>query len=270
MAKQKSPSQITNILSTLGVGEHEAQLYVLMLKNAPGTAQELQLLSHIPRTLLYYLLRQLVAVGLVGARKEKWRTIYRAVDPEHLYELLSQREQAVATDAIHLRRLIPDLRRSYRLAGARPGIKTFDGMAEYDRALLAVVASRPGVIRTYRPFDQNKKPGLEAREMFADRCVAKKIKTKILLPDDPASRALVLKTSYNDYTQFRLEKSTLSGGVDIMIYSGKILYTTYNSHEPSALLVEDVALAQWQEKQFDYIWDKSTDITLLSINEKLV
>ena len=94
MAKQKSKKDTaTRTLQELDLSENEAVLYAQMLSHPRGTVQELGTRAPFPRTMLYYVLKQLMQRGLVSAKKEKWRTVYIAEDPERLYDLLSHKER---------------------------------------------------------------------------------------------------------------------------------------------------------------------------------
>ncbi|HLD61205.1 MAG TPA: helix-turn-helix domain-containing protein [Patescibacteria group bacterium] len=261
---QKNSTTIT--LEKLGLGENEAQLYAAMLRHPKSTVQELQTRSPFPRTMLYYVLNRLVQAGLVSAVKEHWRTVYIAESPERLYDLLAEKEKEFMKDAEAVRELIPELKEKYRLAGERPGVRTMEGIDGYKKALDDIIISKPTTVYAYADV-VNKKPGIEIREAFDTKRIAKKIQKRVLLFDTSAAREELKKYPYNDFTQFRVITDRLTAfAVDLQLYDGKILYTTYEGREPIAILVEDKMLFEMQKSIFDALWQKAGDATLLSLN----
>jgi hypothetical protein len=82
--------------------------------------------------------------------------------------------------------------------------------------------------------------------------------------ETPESLKEIAKIPYNDYTLFHSikEKSIFPFKTDVMLYNGKVLYTSYNEHEPTAILIEDMALYDMQKNIFESIWKSSKDQTL--------
>src|SRR3989344_7575594 len=140
MAKQKSKKDTaTRTLQELDLSENEAVLYAQMLSHPRGTVQELGTRAPFPRTMLYYVLKQLMQRGLVAAKKEGWRAVYIAEDPERLYDLLATKEREFERERGTIRELIPRLKSKYRLAGKRPSVRLFEGVEEYKKALEDII-----------------------------------------------------------------------------------------------------------------------------------
>ncbi|HBF67511.1 MAG TPA: hypothetical protein DDW36_03750 [Candidatus Magasanikbacteria bacterium] len=107
---------------------------------------------------------------------------------------------------------------------------------------------------------------IELREAFEKKRIGKKITKKMLLFENASARATLKQRPYDDYTQFRFVKEKLEAfTVDLQLYDGKLLHTTYEDREPIAMLIEDVALFTMQKNMFDALWHTAHDATLLSI-----
>ena len=264
MQGKNEKNNIVSVLEKLGLSENEALLYFTMLKRPKSTVQELATRSSFPRTMLYYVLNQLSRKGLVSTSKDKWRTLYIAENPERLYELLAQREKEFEKQSHAVREIIPELKNKYRLAGERPGVRIFEGIEEYRKALEDIIISRPKIILAYETLGK-KKPGLEVRELHEHRRVVKKIQKNILFFENQESTRYLLKRKYDDFTQFRSteEERVKRFDVDLMLYDGKILYTSYDKREPTAILIEDQALCAMQQNLFLSIWPTAEDKTLV-------
>jgi len=264
MHRKSEKTNIVNILEKLGLSENEALLYSVMLRHPKSTVQELATRSPFPRTMLYHVLNQLSQKGLVSTSKDKWRTLYIAENPERLYELLAHKEKEFEKQSHAVREIIPELKNKYRLAGERPGVRTFEGIEEYKKALEDIIISRPKIILAYEALGK-KKPGLEARELHEHRRVVKKIQKNVLFFENKESAQYLSKRKYDDFTKFRNteERTVKHFNVDLMLYDGKILYTSYDEREPTAILIEDKALYTMQQNLFLSIWPKAKDKALL-------
>ncbi|MEK7601196.1 MAG: helix-turn-helix domain-containing protein [Patescibacteria group bacterium] len=265
MARQRPQTDTTTrTLQGLGLGEDTALLYTQMLNHPRSTVQELGTRAPFPRTMLYYLLKQLVQRGLVTARKEGWRTVYVAEDPERLYDILTSKEKEFERETHSVRELIPRLKHRYRLAGKRPSVRMFEGVEEYQKALEDIIVSRPKEISAYEMLGA-KKPALEIRETHERRRIARKIQKKVLFFEDSDALQFLKTRGYDDYTQFRTIREELIApfGSDVTLYDGKLLYTSYyDEREPTAILVEDQALYGMQKNIFEALWKQGKDRTL--------
>lgn len=264
MQHKKQKSNTEEILEKLGLSENEALLYSVMLRHPKSTVQELTTRSPFPRTMLYHVLNQLSQKGLVSTSKDKWRTLYIAENPERLYEVLAQKEKEFEKQSRAVREIIPELKNKYRLAGERPGVRIFEGVGEYKKALEDIIISRPKIILAYETLGK-KRPGLEVRELHEYRRVVKKIQKNIIFFESKESAQYLSKRKYDDFTQFRNteEEGVTHFDVDLMLYDGKLLYTSYDEREPTAILIEDKALYTMQQNLFLSIWPKTKDKTLV-------
>lgn len=264
MKNAKQKNNIVHILEKLGLGENEALLYSTMLKHPKSTVQELATRSPFPRTMLYYVLNGLSQKGLVSTSKDKWRTLYIAENPERLYELLAQREKEFEKQSHAVREIIPELKNKYRLGGVRPGVRIFEGIEEYKKALEDIIISRPKIILAYETLGK-KKPGLEIRELHEHRRVVKKIQKNIIFFENKESARYFSKRKYDDFTKFRSteEEIVKHFEVDITLYDDKMLYVSYDEREPTAILIEDKALYTMQQNLFLSLWPKAKDKSLL-------
>ena len=95
--------------------------------------------------------------------------------------------------------------------------------------------------------------------------MVKKIQKNVLFFENKESAQYLSKRKYDDFTKFRNteERTVKHFNVDLMLYDGKILYTSYDEREPTAILIEDKALYTMQQNLFLSIWPKAKDKALL-------
>lgn len=248
-------------LQAVGLSDNEAKLYSLMLERPESTVQELCTRSPIPRTMLYYVLNQLSARGLVTPKKNRSRTVFLAESPAALYDLYSKKERELEKEREAVRSLIPQLKRRHHLAGMRPTTRSFDGVEEYQKALEDSIISCPKEILSYEIISE-KKPACEVREHYEKRRVARKIQKKILFLASAEALRIQKTYLYNDFTRFRSFCKDSVTFTDVMLYDGKLLYANFSGHEPAAILIEDQALFEMQKSMFETLWKQGTDRTL--------
>ena len=270
MAKPRPKTDIsTRTLQELALSENEAILYAQMLNHPESSVQELVTHAPFPRTMLYYVLKQLERRGLVSAKKSGWRTVYVAEDPERLYDILAKKEREFERETGAVRELIPRLKQRYRLAGRRPNVRMFEGIEEYQKALEDIIVSQPKEIFSYETLG-GQKPALQIRDAHEGRRIARKIQKKVLFFGHADALKFLKGRKYDDFTQFRsIKEGTVEPfETDITLYDGKLLYTSYyDRHEPTAVLVEDGALYEMQKNLFETFWKQGKDRTLAHIGK---
>lgn len=259
----QSLTATSQILAYFGLSQNETKLYLALLRHPGSTVQELETRSPFPRTLLYYILNRLVAQGLVSAHKQGGKTRYTPESPDRLYDLLANREHEFQDRAARLKELVPSLKQRYRLAGRRTDVRQFEGIDEYKKALDDMLVSAVSEVLAFGEPDVRGVPGIEVRETSEGRRRAKKITKKVLLFESKEARVFLKTRPYDDYTQYRLvEKNVDPFRVDMQLYDGKILYTTYEDREPMALLIEDELLFKMQKSLFLLLWESAREASL--------
>jgi len=266
MTASSKKTHLSRTLETIGLSENEALLYTIMLRYPKCSVQELNVRAPFPRTMLYHILDKLIQHSLVTSAKTRSRTLYIAENPDRLYELLAKKREQTETEIAAVRDIIPTLKHTYRLASNRPDIRLFEGLTEYQKALDTILRTKPTTIATYLDLSGKRAPsGIEIRESFDRRRVRHKITQLILTKDTPEARKLIQDRSYDDYTQFRFTATDLPlSEVELHLYDDTLISISYDEHAPTAILLEDIALANMQRYIFERMWKESTDVTMLT------
>lgn len=251
MTNIKSKTHEQEILENAGLGENESALYLILLKNPECTVQELQQKSPLPRTMLYYVLNNLVHQGLVTPVKEKWRTIYKTEDPERLYDLLEKKQHEFDQRKTDVRALIPELRQTFRLSTTRPGIRLFEGLDQYRTALDDIFATQADTIYAFVPTINKKNPGVELRTQFEREREDRGIMLRILTKDKITADHIIREHTNKRLLDVKIISTDAEfPDTDIRLYSGRIMYTRYEKHEPLVLIIEDRPLYDFQKALF--------------------
>lgn len=255
MTTKRKKNSATVALEKFGIGENESILYDIMLKTGEATVLDLQKQAPFPRTLLYYILNNLMHLGLVSFIKKPRRTVYLAEDPEKLYDIVQEREREFEKSKNSLQEIIPELRNQYHLSQNRPGVRFFEGIERYREALEDVVHTRPVCIYTYLSVSERKKSGIKIREQANKDRIGWGIQEKVLLPETPEAKAYFALHKQDEKTEFRFVPDHVSiFTVDVRLYDGKITETSYGSKEPVVTMTENKELYDLQKSIFLFLW----------------
>ncbi len=262
------PKQLKNAtitaLQKLHLSENEAELYSVMIKEAGLSVRQLQNKVPFPRTLLYYILGQLTRRGLISAKTVTKKTVYTAVNPEKLHELIVSQEESFKTDMQTVRDTVSKLRRDYRLAKQRPETTLVDGIVEYEKALDSLLqGDDTNLIRSYETTPALR-TGKESRQEFERLRIRKKIEKHTLFTLPPTPR-FIEALVYDDFTKYRAiqnDKQEMAPfETDVIIAGSSLLYTRHMElGEPVAVLITDAAFATMQSNIFDHLWKRAETI----------
>lgn len=252
-------THVHQALVALGLSENDALLYMIMLKYPKSTVLELQKRTPFTRTMLYHVLNNLIQQGLVTSSKQAWRTVYNLEDPEHLYDLLDQKQKVFEQSKSDIRAIIPELKNTFRLSGSRPNIRMFEGLDQYENALDDILNSKADIIYAYVPSNHFSKPGIEIRKEFVKKRSAKGINLYMLVPDQKTAEQILKINPVDPFREIRISsKGNKQADADLNLYNGRMLYTRFEEREPIATLIEDQPLYQMQEAIFLSLWETST------------
>ena len=264
MSSPTNAARIAHTLEYVGLGANEALLYSVMLRYPRSTVQQLRLRTPFTRTMLYYVLDRLIALGLVRAKREAGRTAYMVESPDRLSDILERHEEDRMMQVRAVRELIPELKQQYRRTRRRPDVRVFEGMRAYARALDELIVDQRDEICAFGDADVLRTPGREIRETHERRRIAKRITKRVLLPPSVSARAMLRTRPYDDYTQFRFAADAVDlGTIDVQLAAGKFLSTTSEDREPIAVIVEDRSLFALHRSVFEELWRGAKDATLL-------
>lgn len=242
-------------LEQLGLGENEAKLYTILLRHGEASVLELQQASPFPRTLLYYILNNLVHLGLISFIKKPQRTVYVVEDPDRLYDLLREREDEFERNKLILKESIPEFKNQFRVSQNRPGVRIFEGVENYRSALSDIIETRPNQVFSFLSFSEKKKLGVEIREHMAKERRNWGISEKVLLFDTPQANIWIKKFEKEGKKEFRFlhPRMEFFEG-EIYIYENKVLHVSAEGKEIISTLTEEKNFSIVQKNIFSFLW----------------
>ncbi len=236
---------ISHLMPTLGLNEHEAKIYLACLELGGSSVQDISRETGIKRTTVYNFLEELRARGLVSQVKKGGRTLLLPEDP-HVF--IQKAEQ-------HLREIknaVPELMSVFNLPSSKPNIRFYQGVDGlrhlYEDTL--VVGEK---IYGFGDFDKVIAVMGDYIWDYVARRVKKNIDYQVI-----AKRGDWLKDPHvhneRQLRNFRLVGATTKFDTEIDIYGGKI--AIYSFRKPYAgIIIEDHAVAETMKSVWKLLWE---------------
>lgn len=249
---------LINSLAEIGLGENEAILYEMLLNNPDTTIPFLQKKSQFSRTMLYYILQNLESMELVETKKLDKKTVYNAVSPNKLEELMKEREKEMDKQKKLLRDILIDLNSAYRLSHNKPGIKFFEGLDGIKEALDdSLNNNNDKQIRTFCDAVGYSTYLKEWNEKYyAPTRMKKGIFERVVIPDEAQALDYMSNHIANPSTDVLfVDHNKFSFQTEINIYDNKVSFVTFSEKNHIGVIVESKEIFNTLASVFDYMWE---------------
>lgn len=256
MSNTPKPSTTAATLAELGLSQNEAILYEILLKTAEATIPGLLKTTPFSRTLLYYILGNLEAYGLITSAKVGSKTAYSAEPPEKLAEMVAENEKDFQKQKDLLKNVMGDLYSTYRLAHNKPGVKFFEGPEGIKEVTFDSLKATK-VIYTFLDIEAIQKYAPEVNKNYVAERIKRGIFKKQVCLDTPFARErykiLPPKDRLLEVRFIKRETNPFKTG--LQIYDDTISYSTLTPDKQIGVIISDANIAAMQRSLFEYIWD---------------
>ena len=199
--KQVKSSLIVNatwqrLCEYLGLSEYEAKIYVSLVEAGQAKARTISVLSGVPRTKVYSVLRKLIDMGLVieiPGEPRKFSPLPPKAALESYLQSYQDTVQSLSSlistleDAFRKAKNNEDIRRGliWTISGRRRILKKIQEMLAKAKRYVYIVTNDNGLILLYRAFNK----------MF-DGLVDRSVEIKITTTDEPNNKHLIRELRY--------------------------------------------------------------------------
>lgn len=234
--------QISELLTSAGLNQREATVYLALLELGEGSVQEIAKKAVLQRPNCYSLLEDLAQKGLVSQQTKLGARRYIAEDPKKLKSLLEEK--------IHtLDDLLPNLRSLYAQGPDKPRARFYEGKESIKQVYEEVLRSN-GYDCLYTPASIVPVFG-DFVEEFARRAFKDGLKIREIVA------GLLRPPFYDKYFKSpRQEVRYLSEAVtqgEFILFENKVAMISYTPHL-HALVVEGSAITQMVQIMFEQTW----------------
>ena len=235
-----------NILSSLGLSQSQAQVYLAALELGQATMQELSRKSGVKRTSIYNFIDELKERGLIVEARKKKRRVYSATDPERLLEIEKTRMQ-------ELEKTLPELKAIQNSSPKKPRVTFYEGLED----VLDVYTDQLKEKKTVYAFeDLEHMLGVMPKEWatwWPQERSKRNIAFKSILRDSPEAR----KFTQKNIKYLRESKLIPSGDwkTEINIYGNKVAIMSFRSDPPFCVVIEDESIAETLGTVWKELWN---------------
>jgi predicted transcriptional regulator len=235
------------ILQLAGLTEEQATVYEALITNGPMKAGAMSKKTPLKRGLAYYVLDQLVEMGLVEKEQEKGKiAVFRAMHPLKLREFLDKRAEQEREAQKALEGTLPTLISKFNLVSGMPGARFFEGVEGFKKVYDDKLATGKTIrlIRTvYEPVYQKQvKPIVHE---FVKKRVKKGMSTIALTPPRPlfAEKRTHEDDLSKNYYRTYMKETDYTSPVEVAVYGDKMAILSY-AQELVGVIIESPQIAK--------------------------
>lgn len=238
-----------------GLSGEQARAYESLVRSGPSAASDAARRAVISRTLAYKVFGELASLGLVEKSESKGKVaLFTAAHPLKLKELIEKREQEAKDALTALEGVLGQMTSEYNIAGGRPGVEFFEGMAGIQKVLDDTLTAKE-VIYTYADLKAIDDVYCDLNKEYLERRKKRGVEKRGILADTPFTRATL--ASYDtSVTDSRLIKYAQEPSKTVIqFYDGKTSYIVMDRAEPVSIIVHDPYITSAHRALFDVLWD---------------
>jgi len=244
------------IFIEIGLGEDEAEVYLINLKLGPATVLQISKKTNIIRATLYKILSRLESKNLVSQIEKDGRTYFVAEDPQMVIERLKDEEIRKHKALETANNILDDLNQITKKMD-HPKVGLFEGQKAIAELFL-MPTQTPGVkeILIMIDFDSlfsymPEKSGIRFRDQRLEKGITLKIlrrhNTKAFRVPEHDEEEMREKRFLND--NFNLEAG-------FIIFGNKVAIIT-TPGEPFGILIESKYFSDTMHSVFNHLWDSA-------------
>jgi sugar-specific transcriptional regulator TrmB len=239
-------------LEEFNLHEHQAKVYLALLELGNSTVLDISRKSGVERAHVYFILEQLIKMGLVS-RSQKGRAMsFVANNPKNLAADMERKLNRIKDS-------LPELLAIYQDLGSKPRVQIFEGRKGLVQILKDMVETMQYVPKQKREILEYISPDSaaaamheEQREFIRER-IANKIKIRWIAPDTELARQFVNEPKQNLREMRLVPQNLFKAETEINIYGNKINFIG-SKGDPIGVIIEHPELAKTMSELFELAW----------------
>ncbi len=253
--------QLIAQLSSLGLSEKEAKLYLTLLEVGPNPVSAVARKANITRTTAYAALESLKSRGLVSIIESKGIQQFSPVGPRKLEEFAKKEAEKADKNYQSIKLIVPDLKKLTGDLVLAPKVKYYEGIEGiktiYQDSIDAL-RGLPPARRIKYSYSSAPEVGSELRDFLNDYIETREklgIKVKGIFPANTRTEEYKAKVHLN-FTDVRLLPKDIHFKVEseISIYEDKVAVMSMKEDRMHGLIIESPEIASTQRAIFELAW----------------
>lgn len=238
-------------LTTLGMSDKEAQVYLAMLETGPSSVQDIAKKAGVNRATTYVMLEALKRRGLVSSVEHGKKTHFTAESPEHLMAQVERERSTVEEKLTRLQTAMPDFMSLFNAIEDKPKVRFFEGLEGISACREAMMQFKQDEVgRAFIKYDQRMLELANYNQTQRFKLINEMSRVKVLYALDPGTTLPAFDG--------RVELREVPAGIPIFhgeldFLKDAIVVFIYQSR-PLAVIIESAEVAQMFKSFFELAW----------------
>ncbi|MBI1969586.1 hypothetical protein HYS48_02735, partial [Candidatus Woesearchaeota archaeon] len=230
-------------LTSIGLTEKEASVYLALLDIGKATATQLAEHTKLHRPSVYDILERLVQKGIASHIVEGDTRYFEAADPSSLLSILKEKEEM-------LQQALPELKLAQKMAVKKGEARVYEGVQAVKSLLLSILELREPIYIYGVPQIASEKMGAFLEKFHRQR-IEKKIWMHHIYNTEGKKRVEYLKTI--PYCEIRFLPKEFDAPVATLICKDTLILTHWEGGI-STIHIRNASIADAYRKYFQLLW----------------
>ncbi len=240
--------KIEKTLEGIGLNEHEAKIYLTLLRHGQSIVSDISKNSGVKRATVYQYIDGLTAQDIIRKTVKGKRIVYYPEDPQKLISIMEKKQKKI-------KQVFPDLEKLYVNSSSKPVVRFYegkDGLRSVYREMTQTYKTLWSVFSADRYFKVfTEKDGIE----FSENIYQNGGQLKDLVQDTPLGREYVREKWGGETSVSRLLPKDFDFSVDLLVSGDNVAMISFDSLV--AVIIENKGIAELQMNFLKFIWKSS-------------
>ena len=237
------------ILLNLGLSREESAIYLAALELGESLPKHLAEKAGVKRPMLYKLLPDLLAKGIISLTIKGKRRYLVAEDPEVIFEK-KQSELKL------LEEVLPELRLLLRTAKVKPKIIFYEGNEGIKKLYMDNLHQKEIILEFVSMEKISPEIEFYSKNYYIPQRINRNIPIKIIVSGNTESELLKLKTDSYALREVRtVDKKEFPIPLDCYIYGDNVSFAVYRTDsEPIGVIIRSKEISTMMRSLFNLVW----------------
>lgn len=248
-------SILSKTLVSAGLDPSSAAIYIYLAESGEQGVPAIQATTGLSRAGVYDALNLMIVREFVETRKEGRNAYYKAVHPNKLYTLVSEKKREADFLAKEMEQSIQILSSSFSLAHNQPGVRFIEKLEDIKIALFDTLKTE-GEILTFVEGGVIDKYLKEINEEYVRERLKRGIPKKIITTGDQESRRHNASLNRTEHTEIKfIDPKKYPFKTSVQIYNDTVLFLTLTEEYKMGFVIKNPIIAELHKTLFKFMWD---------------
>lgn len=255
MFDQMNKQLLTTQLTTLGLDNIEAAIYIYLLENGPKTPLELSREINIDRSKIYRCIEKLTKKKLLEESNASWGKKLRAANPQNISLYIQEKEDELKSQKQSLPEILDDLMKLPTQSMGGFEVKHYKGIDGLKQMFWNQLSAKKEIL-AFSYQTKNEVVGKSFAEKIRAEQVARKI--KLLEIENETDQGDYWYTDVPNWSKFydskHIDKKDLEIKQYIAIFNDTVAIMNWTKGEEAGVEIVNSSFAQMQKQLFWRFW----------------